>query len=231
MLYIFLIILLLAGIFYGIISLLLEASSPAEKLVKQKGHITNVILDKPAGDITLPLELQQFEIFHIKGDYITDVFTQLCDNNTLYSFLLHGKTFHTKIGLSNPIPGAGIVGETEIRCWLGKLPIDLPNVEIFYRHAPNDVSPFCSQKIFLCGNKEWDEKYVFAGDPKFISFLSPSLISWMEKNRLNIMISSGWMLLLDVKKFAIPNDNQTWQNQMQDMSAWISLQDIILKNK
>ncbi|MBO7605180.1 MAG: hypothetical protein J6S61_01765 [Elusimicrobiaceae bacterium] len=229
MLYIFLVVLLLAGIVYGIISLFPKALSPADKLALQQGHINNTILGESAGEITLPLALQNFAIFHIEGNYITDIFTQLYNNETLYSFLYHGKTFHTKWSLSNPIPGAGLVGETEIRCWLGKLPVELPNAEVFYRHIPQDVSSFCTQKIFLCGNKDWDKKYAFAGDPKFVSFLSPSLISWIEKNRLYIMISSGWMLLIDVKGTNISSDKQIWQNQMQDMSAWISLQDILIQ--
>ena len=94
---------------------------------------------------------------------------------------------------------------------------------------PNKKTSFCTKKIFLCGNEDWDQKYVFAGNPKFVSFLSPSLISWIEKNRLYIMISSGWMLLLDVKRIATPNDKQGWQNQMQDMSVWISLKDILVQ--
>lgn len=227
MLYIFLVIILLAVICYTIVSLLPGAPSPAEKLLKQQGRLANTILGKPAGKVTLPLELQHFALLNIKGDYITNIFTQPYNNKTLYSFILHGKTFSAKRSLSNPLPFARFDGETEIRCWFGKLPIDLPDVEVFYRHTPKDVPAFCSQKIFLCGNKEWDEKYVFAGDPKFISFLSPALISWIEKNRLYIMISSGWMLLADVKRFDMPNDNQAWQNQMQDMSAWTSLQDIL----
>ena len=227
MLYIFLIIVLLAVVVYGIVSLIPGAPSPAEKLYKQQGRMANTILGNPAGEVVLPLTLQQFAPLNIKGDYITDIFTQPYNNETLYSFILHGKTFSDKQSLSNPLPASRLVGETEIRCWFGKLPIDLPDAEVFYRHLPQDVPPFCTKEIFLCGNKELDEKYVFAGNRKFISFLSPSLISWIEKNRLYILISSGWMLLMDVKRFDVPGDNQAWQSQMQDMSAWISVQDIL----
>ena len=229
MLYIFLVILLLAGLVYGIISLLPEAPSPAEKIMKQHGRLANKILGKPAGEIILPLELQHFSFFNIKGDYITDIFTQLHNNETLYSFLLHGKMFQDKWSLSNPIPASKLYAESEMRCWFGKLPIEIPNVEVFYRYAPQDVPAFCTQKIFLCGNKEWDEKYVFAGDPKFASFLTPEFISWIAKKRLYVMISLGWMLLIDVKRFEILGDAQKWQNQMQDMSAWISLKDILVQ--
>ncbi len=227
MLYLLAIILLFAFALNIIINLLPEAPSPVEKLSKGQWHITNIVLGQKTMDVYMPIELKYFEIFNISGNYITDVFTQDYDNQTLYSFLLHGKTFHDNWSLSNPIPGRRLFSETEIRCWFGKLPIALPDAEIFYRHAPQDVSPFCTKKIFSSGISEWDQKYVFAGDPKFVSFLSPALINWIEKNRLYIMISSGWMLLLDVKRLSIPNDVNTWQNQMQDMSVWISLKDIL----
>ena len=227
--FLLIVLLLIAGITYGLITLLPKPVSPAEQLARQQGRLTNNIQGKPSGEIILPLELQHFALFHIKGNYITDIFTQPHNNGTLFSFLLHGKTFHTKWSFSNPLPGAGAVGQTHLRCWLGKLPIHLPNAEVFYRHAPGDVPPFCTQKLFSCGKKEWDEKYVFAGDPQFVSFLSPAFMSWLGKNRLYVMISSGWMLLLDAKESPVPNDKQTWQNQMQDMSAWTSLQEILIK--
>ena len=147
----------------------------------------------------------------------------------MFSFLVYGHTFQTKWSLSNPLPGSGCVGQTHLRCWLGKLPVNVPDAEVFYRRLPQDVSPFCTQKPFLCGNKEWDEKYVFAGDSQFVSFISPGFISWLEKNRLYVMISSGWLLLVDPKETIVPNDKSTWQNQMQDMSVWISLKDILVQ--
>lgn len=232
MLYFFAFILLIAIVLYVIVSLIPGAPSPAEKLVKQQGKIANEILGKPAREITLPLELKEFYPFQIKGNYITDIFTQSYNNETLFSFLLHGRNFHTKFGLSNPLPGTRYVGQTHFRCWLGKIPEILPKkAEVFYRKAPQDVHPFCTQTMFSCGNKELDEKYVFAGDPKFISFLSPELISWIEKNRLHIMISSGWMLLVDPREITVPNDEKLWQKIMEDMSAWTSLKDILLKKQ
>lgn len=229
MLFILLGILVIGAILYGIVSLIPGASSPAEKLVKQQGRITNKILGKPAGEITLPLILQEFVPFQNKGNYITDIFTQTYNNETLFSFLLHGRNFYDKISLNNPLPGSHYVGQTYSRCWLGKLPINLPDAEIFYRKAPQDVHPFCTKQMFSCGNKELDEKYVFAGDPKFLSFLSPEFFSWVAKNRFYIMISSGWMLLLDPKETIVPNEFKEWQDKMQDMSAWTSLKDILIQ--
>ncbi len=229
MLIIFLIMVLVAAILYGIISLIPEAPSPAEKLVKQQGHLTNKILGKPAGEITLPLELQEFTPFRIEGNYITDIFTQIHNKETLFSFLLHGRNYHTKWSLSNPLPVLRYASQTHFRCWLGKLPITLPNVEIFFRRVPQDVHPFCTQTVFSSGNTEWNQKFAFAGDPRFISFLSSELISWIEKNRLHIMISSGWMLLIEPREITAPNDEKTWQKLMEDMSAWTSLQDILIK--
>ena len=43
------------------------------------------------------------------------------------------------------------------------------------------------------------------------------------------MIAFGWMLLIDVKGTNILSDEQAWKNQMQDMSAWISLQEILIQ--
>lgn len=229
MLWFFAFILLIGIVLYIIVSLIPGAPSPAEKLVKQQGKITNKILGKPAGEITLPLVLQEFAPFQIKGNYITDIFTQPYNNETLFSFLLHGRNYHSKVSSNNPLPGSGYVGQTCFRCWLGKLPINLPDSEIFYRKAPQDVHPFCTKQIFSFGNKELDEKYVFAGNPRFLSLLSPAVFSWVAKNRLYIMISSGWMLLIDPKEPIVPNEIQAWQDKMQDMSAWTSLQDILIQ--
>lgn len=225
----FLVIFLIVLLVYGIISFLPKAASPAEKLVKQQGRIANTILGEPTGEETLPLELQQFEPFQIKGNYVTDIFTLPHNDKKLFSFLLHGKTFHEKWSLSNILPGMNAIGQTHLRCWLGKLPVNVPEAEVFYRHAPQDIPPFCSKDPFSCGNETWDKKYVFAGNPQFASYISPAFIDWLEKNRLYVMISSGWMLLVDAKETTVPNDKQSWKNQMQDMSAWTSLQDILIK--
>ena len=101
---IFLIIVLAVVALYVIVSLIPEAPSPAEKLAKQKGSIRNTILGKASGEITLPLELKEFVPFHIKGNYITDIFTQSYNDETLFSFLLHGRNFNAKIGPNNPLP-------------------------------------------------------------------------------------------------------------------------------
>lgn len=220
MLFILLGILVIGAILYGIVSLIPGAPSPAEKLVKQQGRITNKILGKPAGEITLPLVLQEFVPFQNKGNYITDIFTQSYNNETLFSFLLY-----TKVGPNNPL----YRGQMYFRCWLGKLPINFPDAEIFYRKAPQDVHPFCTKQLFSFGNKELDEKYVFAGNPRFLSYLSPAVFSWVAKNRLYIMISSGWMLLMDPKGTIVPNEFKEWQDKMQDMSAWTSLKDILIQ--
>ncbi len=77
MLWFFAFILLIAIVLYVIVSLIPGAPSPAEKLVKQQGKITNKILGKSAGEITFPLVLKEFYPFQIKGNYITDIFTIL----------------------------------------------------------------------------------------------------------------------------------------------------------
>ena len=43
------------------------------------------------------------------------------------------------------------------------------------------------------------------------------------------MLSSGWMLLIEPREITVPNDEKTWQKLMEDMSAWTSLQDILIK--
>lgn len=230
MLYFFAPILLMAIILYVIVLLMPGALSPAEKLVKQQGRIANKILGKPTGEITLPLVLKEFYPFQIQGNYITDIFTQSYNDETLFSFLLHGRNFYTKFGLNNPLPGSKYVGQTHFRCWLGKIPDILPKkAEVFYRKTPQDIHPFCTQTRFSYGNKELDDKYAFAGDPGFKSFLSQEFFSWVAKNRLYVMISSGWMLLIDPKEIVVPNEFQVWKEKMQNMSAWTTLKDILVQ--
>lgn len=220
-------IILIAFVIFLISFALQKPISPAEKLRQQQGHLTNTILGESAGQITLPLELQYFPIFQLKGNYLTDIFVQPHHNEKLYSFLLHGKTFQTKVAPSNPLPGAGAVGKTSMHCYFGKLPVHIPQVQIFHRHAPQDVPPLCTLQPFTCGQDALDKKYIFAGNPSFAQHISQPLISWLGKNHLYVMIDKDWMLLVDPKQLTIPNNKEAWQNQMLDMSAWTSLQDIL----
>ena len=145
----------------GLVSLLLrlilpKSISAAEKLLKQNGKISNTVFEKSAGEVQLPIQLKSFSLFWEKGSYITDVFSQQETNGEVFSFLLHGHTFSAGISLQNPIPGAGAVSQTCMRCWAGAVPTSWPEIEVWRRHAPGDVPPFCSSKRFSSGVAELD---------------------------------------------------------------------------
>ena len=216
----FVVLILVAIVVYVVPRFFLSPSpSVAKKIFQKQGKLTNVVFDKPAGEIEVPIPLQNFNLFREPGTWLTDMFIQQVAGQKIFSFILHGHT--------SPFGGFGAVHQTSRHCIVGELPFSCPDVEVAKRHVPNDKPAYLCKPAFSSGLKELDERYAFGGNEDFRSCLSLEMIDWLKKYPFQIIIESGWMLLVDRREVVVPAQESDWKSYMQDVSAWISLAEIL----